>query len=345
VKQSAKTKIRRSRADRSAPDRHLNFSADFWAAPTQEPAGLRRSFTDVLDSGVGKLATTSDPLFIIGTGRCGSTVFHDMLAQHPRVTWLSKLTDRYPTRPAINSMLLKCFAVPGAAPILRKKWWPIEPYRFWDHYHRGFGTPYRDLTAEDVIPGSIGPLRTAAAACVTPGRPHLLCKITGWPRLGFLNTVYPQAKFINVIRDGRAVASSLVRVKFWLGWHGPDNWGWGPLSAEQDRRWKSHRCSFVALAGLQWEILMDAYEQTKHAVPAERMLEVRYEDLCRDTVGQTRRAAEFAGLDFPGALQRRIQRMRMESRNDKWKQGLSPAQQTVLNECIRDRLSRWGYGG
>jgi omega-hydroxy-beta-dihydromenaquinone-9 sulfotransferase len=178
---------------------------------------------------------------------------------------------------------------------------------------------------------------------VTPSRPHLLCKITGWPRLGFLNAVYPQAKFINVIRDGRAVASSLLRVWFWRGWHGPDNWDWGPLSAEQDRRWKSYGSSFVALAALQWEILMDAYERTKHIVPAERMLEVRYEDLCADPVGVTRRATEFAGLDFPASFQRSVQRLRLESRNDKWKQGLSPAQQNVLNECIREPLARWGY--
>jgi omega-hydroxy-beta-dihydromenaquinone-9 sulfotransferase len=292
---------------------------------------------------VGKLTTTRDPLFIIGTGRCGSTVFHDLLAQHPRVTWLSHLTNRHPTRPQLNSLLLKFFAVPGADRILRKQWYPVEAYRFWDHYYRGFGMPYRDLFAEDLFPGCIEPLRAAARACVTPARPHLLCKITGWPRLGFLNTVYPQAKFINVIRDGRAVAASLLRVKFWRGWHGPDSWGWGPLSTEQNERWKGYRHSFVALAGLQWEILMDAYERTKHIVPPERMLEVRYEELCADPIGVTRRAADFAVLDFPEAFQRRVERLRLESRNDKWKQGLSAEQQGVLNECIRGPLSRWGY--
>jgi hypothetical protein len=169
-----------------------------------EPHSPGRSFTDERTHGVGKLTTYRDPLFIIGTGRCGSTVFHDLLAQHPRVTWLSGLTNRHPARPQLNSLLLKFFAVPGADRILRKQWYPVEAYRFWDHYYRGFGMPYRDLDAEDLFPGSIQPLRAAAQACVTPARPHLLCKITGWPRLGFLNTVYPQAKFINVIRDGRA---------------------------------------------------------------------------------------------------------------------------------------------
>jgi len=27
------------------------------------------------------------PIFIIGTGRCGSTIFHRMMAEHPHVAW------------------------------------------------------------------------------------------------------------------------------------------------------------------------------------------------------------------------------------------------------------------
>ena len=51
-------------------------------------------------------------------------------------------------------------------------------------------------------------LRAAAQTCVSARRPRLLCKITGWPRIGFLHAVFPKREFINVIRDGRAVASS-----------------------------------------------------------------------------------------------------------------------------------------
>ena len=29
------------------------------------------------------------PIIIVGTGRCGSTVFHRLLAKHPGVMWLS----------------------------------------------------------------------------------------------------------------------------------------------------------------------------------------------------------------------------------------------------------------
>jgi omega-hydroxy-beta-dihydromenaquinone-9 sulfotransferase len=287
---------------------------------------------------------TADPLFIIGTGRCGSSVFHDLLAHHPRVTWLSQLINRHPHRPELNSVLLRLMELlPGADATLRRRYVPVEAYRFWEKHSRGFTSPYRDLTADDVMPCAQQALRAAAQTCVSARRPRLLCKITGWPRIGFLHAVFPNAKFINVIRDGRAVASSSLRVHFWNGWHGPDNWGWGPLSAEQSERFRAYGCSFVALAALHWEILMDAYEAAKRNVPDDRIMEIRYEELCAEPVNVVRAACEFAQLDFAPSLQRQIGNFSLRSQNDKWKQGLSPAQQSTLNDCIRDCLSRWGY--
>lgn len=287
-------------------------------------------------------AGLADPLFIIGTGRCGSTVFHDVLANHPRVTWFSRLMISHPRRPQLNSMLLKLRALPGIGHAL-KEISPVEAYPFWEQHFRGFTMPCRDLTAEDASPYAVESLRAIMPACVTRSRPQLLCKITRWPRLGFLHAVFPNAKFIHVIRDGRAVASSLLRIHFWRGWLGPQGWGLGPLSAEQNERWQKYGQSFVALAGLEWEILMDAYERARRKMPADRLLEIRYEDLCADPLGVTRTAIEFAGLEWSPAVQRSVAALRLRSQNDKWKQGLSPAQQAVLNDCMRDSLPRWGY--
>lgn len=284
-----------------------------------------------------------DPLFIIGTGRCGSTVFHDLLACHPNVTWFTRLVNFFPTRPHLNSMLLGLSGLPGAGSLVRRNVSPVEGYPFWEHHFHGFTMPCRDLTAEDAAPYAVASLRSMARACITRGRPRLLCKITRWSRLGFLHAIFPNAKFINVIRDGRAVASSLLRVSYWLGWRGPDGWGLGPLSAEQHERWQKYDRSFVALAGLEWEILMDAYERAKRAVPADRLMEIRYEELCANPLAVVRAASEFAGLEWSRELQHGIEGFPLKSQNDKWKQGLSPAQQAVLTDCMRQSLPRWGY--
>jgi hypothetical protein len=42
------------------------------------------------------------PIFIVGTGRCGSTAFHRTLAVHPQLIWLSGFAEEFPFRPKWN---------------------------------------------------------------------------------------------------------------------------------------------------------------------------------------------------------------------------------------------------
>ncbi|HKU69674.1 MAG TPA: sulfotransferase [Burkholderiales bacterium] len=288
-------------------------------------------------------ASPASPLFIIGTGRCGSTVFHELFAHHPQLSWFTRMVNLFPDRPQLNNLLLGLASVPGVGSIVRNNVSPVEGYPFWEHHFRGFREPCHDLTAQDAAPYAVASLQSMARACVTRSRPHLLCKITGWPRLGFLAAIFPQARFIHIIRDGRAVASSLMRVSFWQGWHGPDGWGLGPLSAEQNERWQRYDRSFAALAGLEWEILMDAYERAKRLVHPDRVMEIRYEQLCAEPLATFRAATEFAGLAWSRELERSIERASLRNQNDKWKQGLSAEQQATLTACIRPSLARWGY--
>jgi omega-hydroxy-beta-dihydromenaquinone-9 sulfotransferase len=295
-------------------------------------------------SGPDNAAPFRDPIFIIGTGRCGSTLVHDLLTRHPEISFLNRYANQHPTHPAYNKVSVACFDLPGAAPLARRKWFPVEAYRFWDHYFRGFSRPFRDLTAADVYPSTGPKLRAATQAFATARRPQLICKITGWPRIGFLQAIYPNAKFISVIRDGCATASSLLHVHFWDGWQGPDKWSWGPLSAERNQRWQSYDRSFVALAGLQWEILMEAYEQAKNTMSQpERLLEIRYEELCAEPMSVLRRAAEFAEVEFCARFQDSVRTVQLHDTTDKWRRDLKPAQQSVLTDCLKASLEHWGY--
>ena len=42
-----------------------------------------------------------------------------------------------------------------------------------------------------------------------------IAKFTGPPRIFFLSSIFPDAKFVYIMRDPRAVVSSLLRVNFW----------------------------------------------------------------------------------------------------------------------------------
>ena len=36
------------------------------------------------------------PVFVIGTGRSGTTLFHEPMAYHPQLAWFSNWSRRYP---------------------------------------------------------------------------------------------------------------------------------------------------------------------------------------------------------------------------------------------------------
>lgn len=285
------------------------------------------------------------PIFIVGTGRCGSTIFQQVICEHPQLAWLSATFDYYAAKPSINRLLLGVADLPVVGPYLRKQkvLRPWEPYPIWEQNCPGFKEPFRDLRAEDVTPVVRKNMQQAAAQLVTAKRDRLLGKITGWPRIGLLQEIFPDAKFIHIVRDGRAVVNSLLNVDWWSGWQGPEAWRWGTLTPTQREQWETYGQSFVALASIEWNILMDAMQQARPLVPAENFLEIRYEDFCDDTVGMTKDVMDFCELSWSTELANAVGTYKIRNTNYKWQKDLSPAQQAIMNDIMGPFLQAYNY--
>jgi hypothetical protein len=269
-------------------------------------------------------------------------VFHRLLARHPEAMWLSGFCDRYPAHPEWNRQAVAAVGHPVLRPLLDAKVQPGECYRFWDYYAYGFSEPCRDLVRGDVTSRVRKQVRTVMESMLSPARHRLLIKITGWPRLGYLNEIFEDAKFVHLVRDGRAVASSLLHVDFWRGWRGPQGWRAGLLSAEDQALWERHDRSFVALAGLEWRIQMRAMEAARRAVDPDRFLEISYESFCERPNDVLRLVLEFAQWPEAASLKREIEASRIRD-SQRWRDGLTGAQQELLDDLLRDDLLRYGY--
>ena len=126
----------------------------------------------------------------------------------------------------------------------------------------------RDLVAADATPWLVERLQAFFTSRTERApQPLYLHKFTGWPRAGFLHVAFPEARYANVIRDGRAVANSWLQMPWWRGYQGPEHWHFGPLSPEHAEAYERSRRSYVVLAGLAWVLLMDAFEAAKADLP------------------------------------------------------------------------------
>jgi Sulfotransferase family len=299
-------------------------------------------------------------LFVIGTGRCGSTVVTELLARHPDVGFVSNVDDklaRLDLSGRWNSALFRR-AAPRAAHLVpfRDRRRPFErgrlrvaPSEGWEVLERQvspvISTTYRDLVAADLTPWLAGRLRRFfAGRMAAQGRPAFVHHFTGWPRSGLLQAAFPEARFINVVRDGRAVANSWLQMGWWSGYQGPSRWYLGPLPEPYAREFEASGGSFVLLAGLGWKLLMDAFEQARAKVPAGQWLDVRIEDLSADPRGRMAALLEFVGLDWSPEFEAGFARHRFDSgRVEAFRRDLDPDSLRLLDRSLRGHLEAWGY--
>ena len=276
------------------------------------------------------------PIILVGNGRSGSTVFQKMLAHHPELTWLSFLNNRYAKNPKINQLYMRLIDTPILGKYLIQKRGPSEPYLFWDHYCRGFSTPFRDLTEKDVLPRSKENVRTALSQNLTKNRHRLILKITGWPRITYLKEIFPDAIFIYVKRNPKAIANSFLNVNFWWGWRGPHNWRMGLLPEKYQEIWERHDKSFIALAAIEYLIYIDAYNKSISNLEPGSLFEISYDSLCAKPIDTLKMVTERCELSWNYKFEDRIRLFELNNSDYKWKNNLTSDQQNILSDILDD---------
>ena len=288
--------------------------------------------------------------WVLGTGRCGSTLVHEVLARHPGVGFLSNVEDRLPGAAWMARWNGAAFRrVPNRLTEKgRPRYAPSEGYRLLEREVSPLlSDPFRDLTASDVTPWLAGRFRnvfeTRARSQECAAFVH---KLTGWPRAGFIDAILTGSKFIHVVRDGRAVANSWLQMEWWRGHRGPAEWLFGPLPAEYQAEWEASGRSFVLLAGLGWKVLIDAFEAARAELAPEQWLEVRYENVLAEPQETFAAILAFLGLPADRRFEQALARYRFRpGRTDAFLRDLDPAGLRLLDASLGEHLARLGYAG
>lgn len=288
----------------------------------------------------------SRPVFVLGTGRCGSTLVHEVLARHEGTGFLTNLDDLgIAPSSALQNRLWRQLP-PGVSRKGGARFAPSEGYRV---LRREVGPlvvdPVRDLGAPDLSPWLRHRLETFVAdRSRRLAAPVFLHKFTGWPRAGLLHACFPEARFLEIVRDGRAVANSWLQMPWWQGHRGPEGWHFGPLPPQLEQVWIEHDRSFAVLAALGWRILMASYDRAREQVPADRWMRVRYEDVLENPYDSFAQMLDHLGLEWTSPYARALHRYEFSwSRAAAYRSDLSPADRSALEAVLALPLAELGY--
>ncbi len=252
----------------------MALNRNLWVTATDKAAWrLEGWLADWLPEG-----TVTEPLFLIGCGRSGTTILGECIAQHRRVTYL------YEPR------LLWTRAYPVA-----DIWTPSAEKRGGKLV----------LTASDATPEQSDLLqRLFAFQTYWRKRPALVEKypINNF-RLSLLAAVFPDARYVHIRRDGREVARSIqARADNPRNpWFGSGGYKWRQLVEHGVAMGVCDGMDVDAFDNyqrglLEWRLSLEAFDRFRGEVPEDRLCEIDYQTLMGDPLGAIGRVLDFAGL-------------------------------------------------
>jgi hypothetical protein len=299
----------------------------------------------------------SNQVFVVGSGRSGTTLIGDILDLHPQIC----------------------------------RWY--EPYFIMDHHFRHALNDCRtameanDEVKQQIINAFEGYRRRRGCQIIVDKSPRNSLKIP------FLLAIFPKAKFIHVLRDGRDATLSIYRewqkrqhilrekknffqamqaiqkflarqpllehkvaalcfeiadwpdilkgkqafprFKRWegqVGW-GPRFEGWQVVIA---------RVSTLEFSALQWAKCVDAIIAASHHFEADRFLEIRYEALLRQPEETLKQIFDFLEAPFPPGFMQNLPLLSADNFG-KWAEGFSSEEKARLGPILQPLLNQLGY--
>ena len=152
-------------------------------------------------------------------------------------------------------------------------------------------------------------------------------------RISFLSELFPDAMFIHMLRDGRAVSYSILQK---LELYNTERWGPQPSTLSNSRpQSKLSRC------GLQWLGIVQEIQESFERIDSWRSLTIRYEDFTSNPNKVLAEVYRYCGIDETiGAT---VNDGQLSDCNDKWKSKLDSNQIRELNSLLGPNLSSLGY--
>jgi len=288
--------------------------------------------------------------FIIGAARSGTSLLYKVLCLHRQSAYFNNWLRRMPAVPAVS---VTNRVARHSARTRQRVWFgsdsnayaysrsrhlgerlypmPVEGEPVYAHC--GVGEDAAVLTARQ-----LRALRRAVTGAVRwGGGTHFINKrIANNRRIALLATAFPGSRFVDLTRDGRAVALSLSRVDWWepstVWWYGGTPAAWREGGGDP---WE--------LCARNWVEEVRTIDSALSMLAADRVLRVTYEKLVAEPRETLRNIASFIGLDQDPRWWEAVTGLRFPDRNRSWTGQLSAAALATIETVQGAELDRRGY--
>ena len=282
----------------------------------------------------------NEPIIVIAAGRSGSNMMRDAIANHPEVVT-----------------------------------WPCDEINYiWRYGNAHFSTD--ELHPEHATPGVKSYIRAKfERISKQQGGSRVLEKTSANSlRVEYVHEIFPEARYIFLIRDGRDVSASACQ-----RWRASIDWGyilkkakwvptrdipyygfrylsnrvfrlsngqkrvksWGPRFTGMQEAVQNH--SLIEACGIQWAKCVANARKGLQRVPSSQKIEIRYEELVAEPIGVFRTIFEFLGMTYEDCCIEKIRDFVTPANVGKWKTELSSHDLRKLIPHIRNCLTREGY--
>lgn len=266
--------------------------------------------------------TRSGPVFVIGAARSGTSILTWLIRRYLKISFGSEsqfIIRIYRRLPEYGDLHDDAH--------LRRLIDDIAKERCFERWTLRFGFVLdRQRIFDRVAPGPRGYPQVLNAIFEALAHHH---EMSRWgdktPEynhdLPVLLSLFPNAQFVHIVRDGRDVALSAFRMHF-----GATN---------------TYR------AATDWRLAELRVAHFAAALPPEQLLTIRYEALLTNPVQTFANLIEFLGVqesnEVLSAIATDVAMQLRENNSGKWRAGLSPAQQRLYESVAGEQLRAAGY--
>ena len=222
---------------------------------------------------------------------------------------------------------------------------PVEVYNIWEMYC-GKKFLFNYLIEVEATEREISDLRGVIKKTLYyQKKKRFVAKYTGPSRITYINSIFPDAYFVHIIRDPKAVVSSLMKVGFWRKNDGGLSRPWWDANSKMIlNQINNYENDAISLAAIQWKIVIENAIRESQKICKERYIEIKYENFLnspRDTINNI---LKFTGLKISRNVDNYFSSIfKYKNTRGKYKKNLTHDELLRIQNITGDIAKNYGY--